>query len=305
MTNSSVTGIIFDIKRYAIHDGPGIRTTVFFKGCPLSCEWCQNPESRDPSPQVALLPNRCIRCGACLEVCPNADDEPPTGVVPIDRARCLLCGACVDACPSGARSMLGSTLSVPQLMTEIDKDRLFFDESDGGVTFSGGEPLMQPEFLLACLQACKGHDYHTAVDTCGHAPTETILEVAAGTDLFLYDLKLMDDARHEEFLGVSNALVLENLRSLNSHGSLIWIRFPLIPGINDDEQNLAATAEFVRSLNGPPPVHLLPYHRIGSDKYGRLGIPYSMKETEPPTGQHVSDIAKRLSALGLDMKIGG
>ncbi len=300
-----MTGIIFDIKRYAIHDGPGIRTTVFFKGCPLSCEWCQNPESREPSPQVALRAQRCIRCGACLEACPKADRESPIGAVPIDRARCVRCGACVEACPSGARSMLGRTVSVAQLMAEVDKDHLFFDESGGGVTFSGGEPLMQPEFLLACLEACKGRGYHTAVDTCGHAPAETMLEVAACTDLFLYDLKLIDDARHAELLGVSNALILENLRNLNEHGALIWIRVPLIPGVNDDERNLVATANLVRSLDGPPPVHLLPYHRIGSDKYGRLGIPYSMNETEPPTSQHVSDIAKRFSALGLDVKIGG
>ncbi|MBU0617040.1 MAG: glycyl-radical enzyme activating protein, partial [Planctomycetes bacterium] len=164
-----MTGVVFDIKRYAIHDGPGIRTTVFFKGCPLSCAWCQNPESRDPSPQVALLANRCIRCGACLDVCPNAGEGPRAGMAQIDRTRCARCGACVKACPSGARSMLGRTTSVAQLVAEIDKDRLFYDQSGGGVTFSGGEPLMQPEFLLACLQACKQRDYHTAVDTCGHA----------------------------------------------------------------------------------------------------------------------------------------
>lgn len=300
-----VNGIIFDIKRYAIHDGPGIRTTVFFKGCPLSCEWCQNPESRDSSPEIALLANRCIRCGACVEVCPNADDELPIDAVSIDRERCERCGACVEACPSGARSLLGNTASVPQLITEIDKDRLFFDESGGGVTFSGGEPLMQAEFLLACLKACKQRDYHTAVDTCGHAQWQALSDIAAHTDLFLYDLKLMDAARHEQHLGVSNALILENLKNLNELGAQIWIRFPLIPGINDDEGNLAATADFVRSLNDPPPVHLLPYHRIGSDKYARLGIPYSMSQIEPPTQKHVFDVAERFLARGLDVKIGG
>jgi pyruvate formate lyase activating enzyme len=303
--NANVNGTIFDIKRYAIHDGPGIRTTVFFKGCPLSCAWCQNPESRDPAPQVALLANRCIRCGACLEVCPNADDELPIDEVSIDRERCERCGACVEACPSGARSMLGKTISVTQLMLEINKDRLFFDESGGGVTFSGGEPLMQPEFLLACLRACKQRDYHTAIDTCGHTQWPTLSAIATHTDLFLYDLKLMDDARHEQLLGVSNALILENLRNLNKLGSQIWLRLPLIPGINDDEENLAATAKFVRSLNDPPPVHLLPYHRIGSDKYARLGIPYSMSQIEPSTQKHVFDVAERFLARGLDVKIGG
>jgi pyruvate formate lyase activating enzyme len=225
-----VTGIIFDIKRYAIHDGPGIRTTVFFKGCPLNCDWCQNPESRDPAPQVALLTQRCIRCGACLEACPHADNGPPTTAAPIDRAHCQRCGACVEACPSGARSLLGSTVTVPELMSEIEKDRLFFEESGGGVTFSGGEPLMQPEFLLECLAACKHKQHHTAIDTCGHAPWGTLSQILALTDLFLYDLKLMDGARHEQQLGVSNSLILENLRNLSKRGAAIWIRFPLRSG---------------------------------------------------------------------------
>jgi pyruvate formate lyase activating enzyme len=300
-----VNGLVFDIKRYAIHDGPGIRTTVFLKGCPLRCEWCQNPEGRDPAPQISLLPGRCIRCGSCIEACPNVGAEAHSPAREVDPTRCIRCGACVDACPSGARALLGKTLSVPELIAEIEKDRLFYEQSGGGVTFSGGEPLMQAEFLLGCLKACRQREYHTAVDTCGYAPAETLLALAAYTDLFLYDLKVMDGARHEKSLGVSNTLILDNLRQLDARGCRVWIRVPLIPGLNDDDENLTAMADLVRTLNGPPPVHLLPYHRIGSDKYDRLGIPYPMKATGPLTDERVAQIAALLAARGLEVKTGG
>jgi pyruvate formate lyase activating enzyme len=201
--------------------------------------------------------------------------------------------------------MLGDRLSVPQLMAKIDRDELFYDESGGGVTFSGGEPLMQAEFLSSCLQSCKDRGYHTAVDTCGYAPTETLLAVAAHIDLFLYDLKVMDDVRHQQLLGVSNVLILANLRHLDERGCQIWIRVPLIPGFNDDDENLTRTADFVNSLTNPPPLHLLPYHRIGSGKYDRLGIPYSLRKIEPLSSQRVAQVAERLSALGLNVKVGG
>jgi pyruvate formate lyase activating enzyme len=300
-----VNGIVFDIKRYAIHDGPGIRTTVFFKGCPLRCAWCQNPESRAPAAQLSIVAGRCIRCGACLDVCPNAPGTAPDSAAPIDRGACRQCGACVEACPTGARSMAGRRLSVAQLIDEVERDRIFFDESKGGVTFSGGEPLFQADFLLACLAECKSRGLHTALDTCGYAPAETMLAAAAQTDLFLYDLKLMDDGRHVDLVGVSNKTILENLRTLDQRGARLWIRIPLIPEFNDDAENLQATAAFVKSLKGPPPVHLLPFHRVGRDKYSRFAIPYETEDTQPPTRAHVSRIAAQLAAQGLEVRIGG
>ncbi|MBU0639295.1 MAG: glycyl-radical enzyme activating protein [Planctomycetes bacterium] len=300
-----MTGIIFDIKRYALHDGPGIRTTVFFQGCPLRCAWCQNPESWEAQPRLAVRADRCMRCGACLTVCPNADAAMSANPTAVDWARCLRCGACVEVCPSGARSRPGRPWSVSEVMAAVDKDRIFYDESGGGVTFSGGEPLMQSEFLLACLRAGRERDYHTAVDTCGYASPETIMTVAQWTDLFLYDLKLIDDRRHQKHLGVNNAVILDNLRRLADRGQALCIRVPLIPGINDDEENVAALAAFVESLTNQPPVHLLPYHRIGGDKYARLGLPYTLAGVEPPTPERVAQVAARFSALGLRVKVGG
>jgi len=300
-----VTGIVFNVQRYSIHDGPGIRTTVFFKGCPMGCEWCHNPESRAETPELSLLPSRCVACGACVEACPHAAVVQRNGTIETDRSHCTACGACAEVCPSGARSLLGSRMSAEQLLAEVDRDRVFYEESDGGVTFSGGEPLAQAEFLLECLGACKQRGLHTAVDTAGYAPAETLWRVARLTDLFLYDLKLMDDARHREHLGVSNTLILDNLRGLCERGFPTWLRLPLIPGINDDEPNLAATADFVGALKGPPPVHLLPYHRIGSTKYEQLGLRYSLPGIDPPTDAMLAAVVRRLRARGLDVKIGG
>ncbi len=300
-----MTGLIFDIKRYAIHDGPGIRTTVFLKGCPLSCDWCQNPESRDASPELMVLTGRCVRCGACVEVCPNVTDESPADEPTYDRATCSRCGACVDACPSGARSMSGRQLSVQEVIAEVARDGLFYDESGGGVTFSGGEPLMQAEFVNSCMEACKHLGFHTALDTCGHGSAEVMLACAEHAELVLYDLKLIDADRHERHVGVSNSLILDNLERLDGLGKRIWVRLPVIPGLNDDEENVAAIADFVRSLRTCPPVQLLPYHRIGSDKYERLGLRYALPEIDPPTPDLLDRIAGQMGASGLKVSIGG
>lgn len=300
-----VQGIVFDITRYAIHDGPGIRSTVFFKGCPLSCPWCHNPESRAAMPELCLTPQRCVNCGACVQACPHGAIAPHEEVLNTDTGKCARCGTCVEACPSGARRMAGHEMSVAEVLAEVEKDRIFYDESHGGVTFSGGEPLMQADFLRACLEACRQRGYHTTLDTCGYARIETVLSVAATTNLVLYDLKLMDDARHRQYAGVSNAPILDNLRALDARGHALWIRVPLIPGINDDDDNLSATAAFVQSLRTRPPLHLLPYHRAGSDKYQRFGKRYTMAGTPPHTRERLAEIAGRLAALGLDVKVGG
>ena len=297
-----MNGLVFDIQRYSIHDGPGIRTTVFLKGCPLRCPWCHNPESQDGAPEVLLFPERCIHCGTCLKVCPSGAAAEPVGA---DRLRCVRCGACADACPSRARRLAGRSLSVRNVLDVVGHDRLFYDESGGGVTFSGGEPLAQAEFLVECLRASRERGYHTAVDTCGYAPTRRLVEVAGATDLILYDLKLMDGRRHLELAGVSNELILENARVIGERGVAIWIRFPLIPGVNDDEDNLAALGRFVRSMPAVQQVNVLPYHRLGMDKYPRLGRPNTMPVPTAATPQQVANAAERLAAWGLNVKIGG
>jgi pyruvate formate lyase activating enzyme len=256
-------------------------------------------------PQLSLLPQRCISCGSCVEACPGDDGPITTATAAEERTRCLRCGACVDACPSEARSMVGREVGVAELIAELDKDRLFYEESGGGVTFSGGEPMLQPDFLLACLEACKARGYHTVVDTCGYAPRTTLLNVAEHADLFLFDLKLMDATRHEQCVGVSNALILDNLRVLCERGVSTWICVPLIPTLNDDAPNLDALGEFVGSLPGPPPVHVVPYHRIGTDKYDRMGAPYGLRGLAPPTSEHIADVAGRLRAHGLIVEAGG
>ena len=223
-----ITGKVFDIKKFSIHDGPGIRTTVFFKGCPLSCRWCHNPESQALEPEMMLWANRCIRCEACLPVCKQGAISRDGDFAPTDGEKCVLCGACVEACHAGAREIVGREMTVAQVMAEIERDVAFYDESNGGVTFSGGEPLWQAGFLLALLQACQEKEIHTALDTCGFAPWEMLDAIREHVDLFMYDLKLMDDAKHRDFTGVSNELILKNLQALSQRGHDIVLRVPIV-----------------------------------------------------------------------------
>ncbi len=247
-------GLVFDIKKYSIHDGPGIRTTVFFKGCPLSCWWCHNPESQSSQREVILHDNRCIRCGACVDACPHhaiawIDGEPIT-----DRAVCERCGTCLGECYSEARQIVGREMTVEQVMAEIAPDTAFYDESHGGVTFSGGEPLLQRDFLLALLQACQARELHTAVDTSGFASWDTVDQIRPFTDLFLYDLKLIDDERHREFTGVTNQPILRNLQDLSALGHSIVIRIPIVPGLNDDDESIRQMADFIAALPNRHPI---------------------------------------------------
>jgi pyruvate formate lyase activating enzyme len=222
-----------------------------------------------------------------------------------DLSLCDRCGSCADVCPSEAREMTGRTMSVEEVMKEVRKDIIFYDESGGGVTFSGGEPLMQPEFLLELLQACGREEIHRTVDTTGFASTETLMGVADYTDLFLYDLKHMDPEEHRKYTGVSNEVILKNLRLLAERGAGLNIRFPVIPEVNDGEENIRNTAEFVRSLPGRHRMNILPYHKAGIDKYEKLGMLYRLEKTEEPSGERMNDIKKELEELGLEVKIGG
>jgi pyruvate formate lyase activating enzyme len=296
-------GRVFDIKKFSIHDGPGIRTTVFLKGCPLNCWWCHNPEGQAATPELILRPERCIGCGACLDVCEREAIVLQGDVIVTHRERCTACGACVDVCYAEARELVGRLMTVGQVIEEIERDVVFYDQSGGGVTFSGGEPLTQPDFLRHLLRACRARSLHTTLDTCGFAPWDVLDEVRAYVDLFLYDLKLVDDARHRTFTGVSNEPILENLRRLSRRGHHIVLRVPVIPGINDDQRNLHQIGTFAAGLPSLERVDLLPYHRIGRDKYQRLGKACPMPETDPPTQAWMEALGPMLRAFGLHVDL--
>lgn len=302
---ASIKGIVFDVKKFSIHDGPGIRTTVFFKGCPLNCWWCHNPESQSPEPELVIRPTRCIECEACLEACEQGAISRDSDGVTTDIEKCTLCGACVEVCYAEAREIVGREMTVAQVMAEIERDVPFYDESGGGVTFSGGEPLFQPDFLFALLQACREQEIHTALDTCGFAPWETLDRIRKTVDLFLYDLKLMDDARHRTFTGASNEPIIRNLRALSQRGHDIILRVPVIPGVNDDEEDVHQIGQFAASLPDLRQVDLLPYHHTAAQKYERLHKAYRLPETRPPSDGRMSEIARIMQGLGLQVNIGG
>jgi pyruvate formate lyase activating enzyme len=300
-----IKGRIFDIKKYSLHDGPGIRTTLFFKGCPLNCWWCHNPESQSPCPQRLYRQNRCLGCGACLTACQQGAISLNGDLVLTDDDRCILCGACVEVCYAEAREIVGQEMTVSQAIAEIERDVAFYDQSGGGVTFSGGEPLMQPRFLLALLQACEQAELHTTLDTCGFAPWQTLDSIHGHVDLFLYDLKLLDDSQHRRFTGVSNRLILDNLRTLSQKGHQIILRVPVIPGVNSEPETLRQIAGFAATLPHLAGLDLLPYHTIAHDKYSRLGKAYELDDTQAPSAQEMDEIAELMGSYGFPTKIGG
>jgi len=297
------TGIIFDIKKFSIHDGPGIRTTIFFKGCPLNCWWCHNPESQAMGPERVYRENRCIDCETCLTTCrEGAISKNGPGII-TNGELCTLCGDCVETCYADAREIIGREVTVTDVMVEIEKDVAFYDESGGGVTISGGEPLLQRDFLQALLRACREREIHATVDTSGFVSWATFEYIRADVDLFLYDLKLMDNTDHQKYTGVSNPLILQNLQTLSQQGHNIVVRVPVIPGITDDDENIRQIGAFVAALPQPPPIELLPYHHIGADKYHRLNIAYELPSIQPPSEEKLSHIAEFLQEFKLQVKV--
>ncbi len=275
---------------------------MFFKGCPLVCRWCHNPEGIGKGPEIIYWSSRCLGCLDCLQACPQGAITAREGSIVIDRERCDLCGICSALCPGNALEMAGKRVTVPELIEELLKDRIFYEESGGGVTFSGGEPLAQPEFLRRVLIACRKEDLSTAIDTAGYVPLKTLMAIAPLADLFLYDLKDMNRERHKVYTGVDNDLILTNLQVLARHHKNIIVRMPIIPGINDDESNIRRSGEFLATINIKR-VELLPYHKMATDKYTRLGEKYLLPDLTEPAKDSMEKIKILLSTYGPEILI--
>lgn len=305
MVYEATTGTVFDIQRYSLHDGPGIRTVVFLKGCPLRCQWCCNPESWKPEPQLSYMPMRCIGCGACVDCCAQNAIAHEGSAVVFDKGSCIDCGACAAQCYAQARLMVGRRMSVEQVLAEVMKDRKYYEASGGGITLSGGEACMQWRFAAELLQEAKKRHINTAVETTGHAAWEHLWAIAEFTDLMLFDLKHSDSEKHRRFTGVGNELICNNLRKLVEMGRRVIIRIPLIPGFNDDVPNLQASARLICDLGMVSEVHILPYHQLGISKYALMNYEYPLRALKPPEDDAVRAAARIFTDRGLHVQIHG
>jgi pyruvate formate lyase activating enzyme len=299
--------MIWDIKKYALHDGPGIRTTVFFKGCPLRCAWCSNPESQSFTVELIWRREDCIGCGTCAAVCPVEAIALSAGEITLDRRRCTLCGECWRQCPGGALEKVGREPDPVQILEEVGRDSVFYFRTGGGLTLSGGEPLAQPDLAAALLHGYRSrlHGRHTVVETSACCPPDALECVLPHTDLFLADIKHMNPAAHRRFTGADNDRIIANLQRLAASPAQLVLRFPLIPGCNDDTENLTATAAFAVSLPGVECLDILPYHRLGEEKYARTGRSFPLQGTAPPTVKEIDQARNAFEKAGLRVRVGG
>lgn len=296
-------GLIFNIQRFSLHDGPGIRTIVFLKGCAMSCLWCSNTESQSARPQVMFNEKLCVECGKCKLVC---------GVEAIDLAspyrviqdKCTVCGSCVEVCPTGALVVSGEVLRVEEVVDELKKDSVHYRRSDGGITLSGGEPLLQSEFCEELLKGCKTIGWHTAIETAMYVSEKAVRRVAPYVDLFLLDIKSMDSLTHREFTGVDNEIILKNAKLVDDLSKEIVIRVPVIQGFNSDEKSIREIAEFSKTLKKVKEVHLLPYHNYGENKYRAVGKEYRLKDAKTPDKEKMGHLKLVVEKTGLKCSIG-
>ncbi len=298
-------GVVFDIQHYAMHDGPGIRTIVFMKGCPLKCVWCCNPESQSSAPELRHTTFRCHACYSCQQACPKEAIKAIGGMPFFDRAACRGCDVpCVEACPQGALSLVGEWMTSGQVLARVAADKAFYDNSGGGVTFSGGEPFAQPAFLEELLTRSKQLGIRTAIETCGHADPRVVVRCEPFIDLFFYDLKIMDSWRHERLTGIQNSVILENLRTLAAKAPVkLVVRVPVVPGCTNDAANLEAMAFFLGSI-GIAKIELMPYHTLGADKYASFGRKYRVDEDQSLSPGTIADVVRVFSLSGIACGLG-
>lgn len=303
MTKTFAT--IFNIQKYSLHDGPGIRTTVFFKGCPLSCKWCHNPESLSKEMQIIRNESSCRMCGSCIIACPSNALKMKEDNIEFNRYKCISCGNCEDVCYHDAIKIVGKEMTVEEVLKEILKDRIFYDESGGGVTFSGGEPLMQSNFLIELAKRCKFAGIHTTLDTSGFSKWETLEKVINYIDLILFDLKLINDEKHIEYVGASNKLILENLNRLKDKKVDIFLRLPIIKDINDSLSEAEEIVKIIANNQNIKQINLLEYHKMGMEKYPRLGIKYELSGNEKPEKSRIENLKQIYMDAGYKVVIGG
>lgn len=301
--NYNMTGTVFDMQRFSLHDGPGIRTIVFLKGCPLHCRWCSNPESQNSSPIVMYKKSDCFKCGRCISVCKvgaiSFDNETH-----IDRKKCTGCGECTNVCPSGALVLKGKTITIQQAIKELKKDATIFRRSGGGVTLSGGEPLVQHDFASQLLLACKSQGWDTAIETTGFGRSEAIEKVIPYVDTVLLDIKHIDPYTHKKFTGISNEVILKNAKRISQITKTV-VRVPIIPGFNYSYKDIEDIAKFVKTLNNVDTIHLLPYHTFGENKYDLLGIEYTLDGLKRLSKEDLNEHKKIVESYGIKCIIGG
>lgn len=301
--NYNMTGTVFDMQRFSLHDGPGIRTIVFLKGCPLHCRWCSNPESQNNSPIVMYKKSDCFKCGRCISVCKvgaiSFDNETH-----IDREKCTGCGECTNVCPSGALVLKGKTMTIQQAIKELKKDATIFRRSNGGVTLSGGEPLVQHEFASQLLLACKSQGWSTAIETTGFGSSEAIEKVIPYVDTVLLDIKHIDPYTHKKFTGISNEVILKNAKCISQITKTV-VRVPIIPGFNYSYKDIEDIAKFVKTLNNVDTIHLLPYHTFGENKYDLLGIEYTLDGLKRLSKEDLNEHKRIVESHGIKCIIGG